>query len=89
MANAAGYYHWPGLWVDQPPQEDGDGDFDISDVGAEVAQRDLAEGLRARVFRDGRFMFDFTNSPDASAHPHVHHLQQLLTVIDQHSRSCA
>lgn len=67
-SNAAAYYHWPTVWVGSAPPASG-ADIDISTLEEEVYRTTLPVGIAAKVFRDGMFIFDFSDWPPGRALP--------------------
>jgi hypothetical protein len=67
-AEAAGYYLWPLAWIGSPPTgvkagaDPGENPttFDYAEMRHAVVEAELGHGLRARAFRDGLFVFDFS-----------------------------
>jgi hypothetical protein len=76
--DAAAYYVWPLVWLGTPPEnmyavtETGAGvaDIDPAQLAEVVADADLPQGLRVRAYRDGMFLFDFSEwAPMPSVDP--------------------
>ncbi len=67
-AEATGFYLQPLMWVGAPPSGlvlganpgSGPGPADFEELKEIVAETSLPQSLRARVFRDGLFVFDFS-----------------------------
>jgi hypothetical protein len=67
-AEAASYYVWPLVWLGAPPDdlhsrvEPGEAppDVDVRQLAEVVAEAELPGAIRARAYRDGMFMFDFS-----------------------------
>jgi hypothetical protein len=69
--NGAGYYHWPAVWVKEPPASSG-ARLEVSQLGDEVFHTRLPVGIELSVSRDGLFAFDFSDWPPGCALPPAH-----------------
>lgn len=65
-STCAGYWLRPPVWVAPPPLEPLSPELHSFDPLEPVLDRELPQGIRARVIRDGTFLFDFADWPEAN-----------------------
>jgi hypothetical protein len=68
IANVIAYYHWPGVWLGEPPTRQataplGGENYALDQLSDAVFSGGVA-GLRVRALREGRFLFDFSAWPE-------------------------
>lgn len=70
--NASAYYHWPGLWVGGAPEFADPRDrrspveANLGEITEQVFRTTLHSGITAKVLREGRFVFDFSDCAPAA-----------------------
>ena len=65
-SNCGGFYHWPALWIGDPPTERGD-DLTRQVMNLHAFTHEFACGVRVTASRAALFLFDFRNWAEGSA----------------------